>query len=385
MSLALQTPKKIMQKLRTIYQKGEHLQAHLNNGTFSVLIKFKRLSQKNIQDNFTEIRAWIEELNRSPFKIEFQQIGYRSLGEQSIPKVLHLNQEQFLKYLSKERAFERHIYLCQMSFDKFPKLETLLRENPSLVMEYDEIWEKLLAVCDYFVAHPKPNCYIRELEIEGVDTKFIEQYKKIVDKLLSTILESDFFDNTVTKLSHHGFERRYGLRYDLPTIRFRILDKSLYIHGLSDISLPLDEFKKLDLASKTVYITENKINGLSFPNIKGAMVIFGLGYGVESLKDVAWLREKKLFYWGDIDTHGFAMLSQIRSYFLHIKSLGMDEKVIYSCKQLAVEESDSKRFLGELKSLTSEEQSVFERLKDDFYQKRFRLEQERIPLSIINL
>ena len=199
-------------------------------------------------------------------------------------------------------------------------------------------------------------------------------------------------DREPTRLAQNGFEKRYGLKYDLPTIRFRILDEALYIGGLSDISLPLNEFMGLDIGCERVFITENKINGLSFPNVKNAMVIFGLGYGVESLKNVKWLKSRELIYWGDIDTHGFAILSQIRGYFPLIESMLMGQEVIEKFRYLAVEESLSKRFLGELDNLTLEEHEVFENLKDNVYGEALRIEQERIgfgyvvaPLGTISL
>jgi len=373
MSLKLIYPKDITKKLKTTYNRAEHLKAYLNQEEFQLSIKFKRLSEKNIEQNFTQIRNWIEELKQSSFKIEFQSISYRSLGTQSIPKVLVLKQNEFLKQLSNQKAFKRHIELIQKSLKAFANLEPLLKEKPQLLMENDKVWEQLLIVCDYFTTHPMPNLYIRELDIEGIDTKFIEKHKKILDTLLCVLL-----DQEPTRLAQNGFEKRYGLKYDLPTIRFRILDESLYIGGLSDISLPLNEFMSLDIGCSRVFITENKINGLSFPNIKNAIVIFGLGYGVESLKNVKWLESKELIYWGDIDTHGFAILSQIRGYFSHIESMLMNDEVIEKFKYLAVKESSSKRFLGELDNLTQEEYEVFEKLKENLYGEALRIEQERI-------
>ena len=379
MSLKLIYPKDITKKLKATYNRAEHLKAYLNQEEFKLSIKFKRLSEKNIEQNFTQIRNWIEELKQSSFKIEFQSISYRSLGTQSIPKVLVLKQDEFLKQLSNQKEFKRHIELIQKSLNAFANLEPLLKEKPQLLMENDKVWEQLLIVCDYFITHPMPNLYIRELDIEGIDTKFIESHKKILDRLLCAIL-----DQEPTKLAQNGFEKRYGLKYDLPTIRFRILDESLYIGGLSDISLPLNEFMSLDIGCSRVFITENKINGLSFPNIKNAIVIFGLGYGVESLKNVKWLESKELIYWGDIDTHGFAILSQIRGYFPHIKSMLMNDGVIEKFRHLAVKESSSKRFLGELDNLTQEEYDIFENLKENVYGEAFRIEQERIGFGYFN-
>jgi hypothetical protein len=380
MPLKLQTPKDLNKKLTSIYTQAQHIKAYVLEENFEIELKFKRLSEKEITQNFEAIRDWIEGLNNSPFDVVFQKISYRSLGEQSIPKVLAFTREAFLKHLSKENIFKRQIKLIDESIEKFPKLKELFIEKPKLMMEYAEVWERLLLVCAYFMAYPKPNVYMRELEIEGVDTKFIESHKKVLDVILSTLLARE----TIT-LSQRGFEKRYGLKYDLPSIRFRILDEAYYIAGLRDISLPLNEFMTLNIPCEKVFVTENKINGLSFPNIKNAMVIFGLGYGVESLKDVAWLREKKLYYWGDIDTHGFAILSQFRSYFSHVNSLFMNEEIIGKYKNMATEESTHKRFMGTLKYLTEDEESVFIKLKEDTYAKNFRLEQERIAISSLVL
>ncbi|SFV65984.1 FIG005429: hypothetical protein [hydrothermal vent metagenome] len=377
--LKVVTQKDILKKLTTLYTRAEHIKAYLSNEPFELSIKFKRLSQKDIEQNFLEVQKWIEKLNQSSFDIEFVEINYSSIGKQSIPKVLEINQEIFLKQLSKSKIFEHHKILIDQTIVKFPKLRELLISKPNLIILYDNVWIEILKVCEYFVANPKPNLYIRELDIEGVDTKFIENYKKVLDIFLSALWNRD-----ISKLSQNGFEKKYGLKYDLPTIRFRILDKNLYIHNFSDISLPLNEFAMLDIACERVYITENKINGLSFPDISNSMVIFGLGYGVESLKNIEWLKSKEIYYWGDIDTHGFAILSQIRGYFPQVESILMDEEVIEKYRYLAVEEPKAKRFLGELDNLSLEEEKVFERLKSDDSLKGLRIEQERVPLFYLN-
>jgi hypothetical protein len=378
--LKVVTQQDIVKKMTTLYNRAEHIKAYLSDEPFEVIIKFKRLSQKDIEQNFLEVRKWIETLNQSPFDIEFVEINYSSIGKQSIPKILEMNQEIFLKQLLKTKIFEQHKILIDQTIIKFPKLRELLISKSNLIILYDTVWIEILKVCEYFLANPNPNLYIRELDIEGVDTKFIENHKKVLDIFLSAL-----WDRDVSKLSQNGFEKKYRLKYDLPTIRFRILDKNSYIHNLSDISLPLNEFSILDIACKKVYITENKINGLSFPQIPNSMVIFGLGYGVESLKNIEWLKTKEIYYWGDIDTHGFAILSQIRGYFPQVESILMDEEVIEKYRYLGVEEPKAKQFLGELDNLSLEEEKVFKRLKLDDSLNCLRIEQERVPLSYLNL
>ena len=149
---------------------------------------------------------------------------------------------------------------------------------------------------------------------------------------------------------------------------------------MDDISLPLEQFQRLDPPVILVFITENKINGLSFPRIPGSMVIFGLGYGITGLKSIDWLQRCEIHYWGDIDTHGFAMLSQLRGYYQQTRSLLMDRNTLESFPKAWVEE-EGKRIVTELENLTAGEQTCYRLLCEDRLGKHIRLEQERIPFD----
>jgi hypothetical protein len=46
------------------------------------------------------------------------------------------------------------------------------------------------------------------------------------------------------------------------------------------------------------------------------------------LRDAAWLRECEVLYWGDIDTHGFRILDQLRAVHPHVESVLMDEETL---------------------------------------------------------
>jgi hypothetical protein len=128
-----------------------------------------------------------------------------------------------------------------------------------------------------------------------------------------------------------------------------------------------------------VFITENEVNGLVFPDIPASLVIFGLGYGVQLLGEVEWLKEKTLYYWGDIDTHGFAILDRLRADFPHVQSFLMDHETLLAHRELWVTEED--RYEGALSRLTPPERSLFDDLKHDSLGRRIRLEQERISFG----
>ncbi len=80
-----------------------------------------------------------------------------------------------------------------------------------------------------------------------------------------------------------------GFGTNRPRIRFRVLDPQHallpLLHGnlVQDITLDAESFAQLDPNVSRVFITENEINFLAFPQVKDSLVIFGAGYGFEML------------------------------------------------------------------------------------------------------
>ena len=94
------------------------------------------------------------------------------------------------------------------------------------------------------------------------------------------------------------------------------------------------------------------------------------------LAQTAWLARCQVFYWGDIDTHGFAILDQLRASLPHAQSLLMDRGTL-----LAFESQwggEEKQTLRDLSRLNEEERALYDDLRDDRLGKNLRLEQERI-------
>nr|WP_282445566.1 DUF2220 domain-containing protein [Massilia antarctica] len=164
-------------------------------------------------------------------------------------------------------------------------------------------------------------------------------------------------------------------------LRFRVLDPAHAIGGLSDLAVPLAQFAALQTNARRVFITENEINGLAFPALPDAMVIFGGGYGVERLADVDWLATREVAYWGDIDTHGFAILDRLRAAIPHARSILMDSATLMAHRALWGAEDRDKRFGGQPSRLERDELALFEALRDDVFGERIRMEQERLSYA----
>jgi len=116
--------------------------------------------------------------------------------------------------------------------------------------------------------------------------------------------------------------------------------------------------------------------------VASAIVVFGAGYGWEALSRAAWLHRCRLHYWGDIDTHGFAILDRLRAYFPGAASFLMDRETLLAHRLHWGAEPESARH--DLSGLTPEEASVYDELRFDRHQPRLRLEQERVGFEWLN-
>lgn len=321
------------------------------------------------QKEYNDIRSLSKEVKGYGYSIEWKTVKNKMLGTQDFPcKIKFETAEDFERFLQKTKEvadFRKNVALIN---GKFAELQHWIEKFPQKVINNSEDWNDILKVLDYFSKNHQPQLYIRELPIE-VHTKFIERNKALIGELLDIVIKE--YINTNEK----EFEKRYNLHYDEPTVRMRLLDRTLakkLFYGLDDITIPVSLFLKLQIPISKVYIVENKVNFLTFPLIPNSIVIWGKGYGVASIKDSELLKSIDLIYWGDLDAQGFEILSQFRSYFAHVKSLLMDKATFdnYFEKECGTPSKISVKL-----NLTTEEEELYQYIKVNNY----RLEQEKIP------
>ncbi|MBR0176165.1 MAG: hypothetical protein IJQ11_01900 [Bacteroidales bacterium] len=323
------------------------------------------------EKELTELIAHSKEKKGYGYSIEYQKVKTRKHGKQDIPVSIGFKTERdYLKFIGKEQETVNFRRDVEKILSVFPELYEWIRRFPDKILYNHKVWGDLLKVCTYFKNNPNPQLYIRELPIR-VDTKFIERNKGIIKELLDIVIAESV--NT----GESRFESRFNLRYDEPLARFRVLDKTLsqaLFSGVDDLSVPISQFQKVEIPVEVVYIVENKMNMLTFPPIHKSIVVWGHGFGVDILKDVPWLKSKKIFYWGDLDAHGFQILSEIRMHFPQVKSFLMDRATFDLFYEDAVgTETNVEKEL----CLTQKEKAMFEYVKEN----KFRLEQEKIPFD----
>jgi hypothetical protein len=375
-------PADLRAQLLKLWDRGELLAALVTGqALFPRRFQLKTPSSAEMGDRFDDVRAWISELRAMPHcRVEMREFRHRVFGTNAIPHEVWIDTtEAALALIGKQRLATRFSALLQLTRTHQPRLLEWLAKRPLRALESDDEWSRLLTIVSWVEQHPRPGVYLRQVDITGVHSKFIEAHRTILTELLDIVLAPAAIDFSTSGASH--FAARYGFRNKPARVRFRLLDHAcnLSFGNVRDITLDAESFALLNPAVSQVFITENEINFLAFPAHKESLVLFGAGYGFEMLSRVDWLTRCRIHYWGDIDTHGFAILHQLRSLFEHVESFLMDRATLMAFgAQWGTEE---KQVRHDLPRLTREEGELYDDLRDNRIRSNLRLEQERIGFT----
>ncbi len=365
------TPKELTARLLKLYPNV--LRAWLQGQPFAPI----GLNIPKPSFEYLELRAHQETWLETPkfCRIEREIMQTRSHGTQTIARRIWLDaQDDFLGLIGKKQEFQNAQTDAQLIRNQLPILLSYLEQQPKVLIEQHGIWLELLRVCQYFMAHPRPNRYARELPI-AVHTKFIDQNQAVLQRLLEVVLPPETIDRKA-----ETFESRFGLRFTEPLIRFRILDGELQTvlgFPISDVSTPLSEFVTLGWQNLACLIVENKQTFLTLPTLSKTIAIWGHGNAVHLLRHAAWLSNCQLRYWGDLDAHGFWILSGLRKHFPNTQSVMMDRATLEAFREFIVPSAHLST--TQLGYLNDQEWSVFTELQTQ----NLRLEQEHLEHSYV--
>jgi hypothetical protein len=147
------------------------------------------------------------------------------------------------------------------------------------------------------------------------------------------------------------------------------------------LSVRVDELTAPPDGITRVYVVENEITYLAVPVPVGAVVIFGAEYAVSVLEPLRWLTGLDVVYWGDIDTHGFAIINRLRHRLPHARSMLMDRVTLLAHRDRWITEPSPSTAV--LDHLDPAESSLYADLVSDAYAPSIRLEQERIRFAAV--
>lgn len=355
--------------------------SYINNEPFfpKQIDRIGKVKSGDITSRFEVLQNEIENLYKQSkntagvgYLVKTADKNFRRSGAHQLPDAIEFESvEDYLHFTSKKKEWIRFQECYKLLSGQIPELKVWAIVNPILLSSSSTDWDSVIKICKCFLDNPRPNLYIRQLPID-VHTKFIEDNSYLLQSLLDFLIPLH-----IRNTGQKRFAERYYLKHDEPLIRIRVLDKSLAIgNGMMDISIRLSDFEKIEWACNNVLVAENKMNFLTLPEFPASIAIWsGGGFNVSYLKNVQWLNTKSIYYWGDIDEHGFQILHQIRSYFPQTKSIMMNTDTFERFQDLAGDGEKNKA--ATLSNLNSDEALLYQTLKERI--SKNRLEQEKIP------
>jgi len=401
------TPPVLRKQVQRLWDRGDLLNSVLDqlavpeaseasrSIAFPLQLRLKKPTSGELSEQFSDVRAWIKSLSEMRHtRLELLEKRHPQLGKNNVPNSIWVDSlEDALAFIGKRGEAEQFMALVLESMQQNRQLIPWIRKHSTNVLALAPVWSRLLRVHDQIVQRSDKAMYLRQLSISGVDTKFVEAHRSTLAQWLDLTLPDDSINIDYRGIK--GFARRYGFKEKPTRLRLRSLDhaKPLLQHAnapvvntdstvaSADITLDIDVIQTLDPTHSHVIITENEINYLVLPDREDMLAVFGSGYGLESLGKIDWLKKRNVWYWGDLDTHGFAILNELRTRLPNVKSLLMDRETLMAHEALwGGELSQANR---RLEHLSDEEAALHQDLIDNRYGDRIRLEQEQIDYGFM--
>jgi hypothetical protein len=359
-------------------------------GEWPISVRIPVPTEAQVMSDVGAYEKWRREWERYEGRgqVNWKQRQWSRMGSHHLPQVLSIfslvdlvvevgAMQQWIQYDARRAEL----------LSRWPQLEASgwLRANVQLLIDMpDNDFVRLNDVVVWSAQSAPAGCYMRELPIAGIDSKWVERRKGIILGLLRAIGK----ETSATA----ELEDALGLKRVPQRIRLRLLCDAIAapFGGVDDLEIPLDQARDLAIAPELVWIVENQPTFLALPRMHGAVVIAGMGQRVSLIETLPWLREaRKVFYWGDLDAWGFSCLNTARRAYHSVQSILMDRRTWDDHIDFCVDEDVKAPPDTSAEFLTAAEATMLAHIREQrsLGKGRARLEQERIswPYAIARM
>lgn len=292
------------------------------------------------------------------YRVSFDRLGKHKKKHKII--ILFDSPTDFFKFINKEDEYNNIYNNFILLTTTYPEKKDQFVNTFSLLNQNNHTIKLLIEYTQFLIQNPEYLDYNREIPLGG-GSKFLEINRRIFHKLWKLITFHP-------KKSINGFS---------PLIRIRLSESepcTLFNYKISDLSIPVSEFIKLEIPIHNIYIIENKSTFLNFPIPKDSLVIHGEGYFYRKLIHSKNISSKNIYYFGDLDIDGLKIVSGMRKLFPGCKSFLMTKEIFQKYSQYCT--TDKEKLHNVPNNLSPEERDLFDYLNSN---KLNRLEQEKIP------
>ena len=369
------TPASIRARLRRRWDTGAALTERARGEAFvPIELPIRGPTASEIGARYADVAAWARKWANLSVgcSITTKVIGSRRAGANEIPDRIRIETFDALTcFLGTSDQARRHAELLERSKSVVPQIYSWVTDRSMRALAHEAAFERLLDCVRWLANNADRHRYLRQVDLPGVDTKFIERHHAILSELVDLVIDP-------VEPNAREFAARHGFRDKPQRVRVRVLDAacSPLPAGITDVELPTSELAAHPFDVDRVFLVENEVTCLAFPAVPRSVLIFGGGYAVSRVAGLPWLQDVRLYYWGDIDTHGFRILDLLRSRFPNARSILMDRATLLAHEAHWDREPSSVNV--HLPHLTADEAALYGDLVEDVFGPGVRLEQERI-------
>lgn len=311
------------------------------------------------------------------YTLEYKTVGTRTHGSQTRPRALYFETaEDLFSFIGKQTEADAALRAATETRNVLSLSDQWLADNLALILRYIDRWPEVISTAaELRTLSALPdlgNLNRRSLPV-SLDTKFIERHRTPIQRILDALrieafdLDSPIFSGEM-----------------LVWLRFHRSQRSFFNARIG--IFPVEEFTRMDPPAERVLIIENKAcfirelpacieSLLAADSPTDALLVWGEGNACLRFKSAEWLSGRELYYWGDMDLHGLAILGRFRRLFPETRSLAMDMAGYEQYAEFAVAGERLERGSW-YDYLTSAEKELADYLCE--HHQKSRIEQERI-------
>lgn len=359
------TPSDVRARAKKLFDRDARTWAAEQQTGVVLDVPLRPPTEREALSDLNRVREWVKSWRgvseASGIELEWAVRNWSRVGSQEVPVRAIVRSPEVIAGVAGEAAVWRRLVerLDELRALVGPDAHVVLRTYAHSIADLDDAdFHRLVDVLTWLRDNPASDRLVRELPIRGIDSKWIESRRGVVEAL----------HRAGTGASG------LGLREPSPLVRIRVLDPSLSFQRLTDVSAPVDELASIPLRPQRVFVFENLATVLAMPNVPDAVAVHGGGHRVDLVARLPWAQT--VTYWGDLDSHGFAILNRLRARGVEATSALMDSGTLLDHRDLWG--TDPEPNVGVLELLTPGERATLQSLSAEG---NIRLEQERIPWS----
>jgi hypothetical protein len=387
----MRQPEDVADQVRTRFERDYPDWAR-GAGTWPLQISLKPPTVQERAEDAVACHAWAERWRTyaGPGTVAWASVRFPT-GTHPMPKAVTIPGPREAAMVDRrcrqtwERCGQRLIAL----HGAFPeaRFDRVIRKINDLT---EDDYRRLADTAAWLRTHPTSGLLLRQLPIEGIDTKWLARHASLVLALLgdgedTAADEAQAGDDagagpTSSRMRLH---ERLGLRIPPELIQVAVLDPALRadVAGMRHFAAAVDDLNRWRHQPHTVIILENKETGYAFTDdLPGTVVLHGQGFSILNYARITWVRNARtVIYWGDIDAPGLQFVNDLRALGVPARTVMMDTQTLQRFRHLSTSGAGPQRTA--LAHLTGPELDLYLLLSAHAakHGTGLLLEQERIP------